>query len=153
MRESQRPGPGYSTTKSSPDIKDRLSVPVPKERLDELLLELILVDTVALVDPRRGPIAERIIERAMSPTDYSRVLDRYDEISEDDDDEAGLIEFCFKHATVKDSHWKSKMLRWFMRIVGSGRALSSDDVVELAGLAAAMGATCEWEALHRAGAR
>ena len=55
MRESQRPSPGYSTTRNLPDLKDRFSVPVPKERLDELLLELILVDTVALVDPQPRP--------------------------------------------------------------------------------------------------
>jgi hypothetical protein len=153
MRESQRPSPGYSTTRNIPELKDRFSVPVQKERLDEMLLELILVDTVALADPRRGPLAERLIERAMSPSDYTRVLDRYDELSDDDDDETGLIEFCFKRASAKDSHWKSKMLRWFTQIVGGGNPLSSDELIEVAGLASAMGANREWEALSRAGQR
>ena len=153
MRESQRPSPGYSTTRNLPELKDRFSVPVPMERLDELLLELILVDTVALADPRRGPVAEHLIERAMSPADYGRVLERYDELSVDDDDEAGLVEFCFRRASAKDSHWKSKMLRWFTHVVGGGLPLSNDELVELAGLAAAMGAKPEWEALHRAGPR
>ena len=42
-------------------------MPVPKERLDELLLELILIDTVAKGDAHRGPAAERLIERVLSP--------------------------------------------------------------------------------------
>ena len=76
-------------------------------------------------------------------------MERYDELSVDDDDEAGLVEFCFRRASAKDSHWKSKMLRWFTKIVGKGHPLSSEELVELAGLATAMGAKPEWEALHR----
>ncbi|MGE5602524.1 MAG: hypothetical protein ACM30E_05710, partial [Nitrososphaerales archaeon] len=114
MRESQRPRPGFTPGRNKPDLKDRLSVPVRKERLDELLLELILIDTVALADPRRGPIAEGLIERVISPGDYARVLDRYDELSDDDDNEAGLVEFVFGSASVKDSHWKSNMVRWLI---------------------------------------
>ncbi len=149
MRESERPGPGYTPTRNKPDIRDRFSVSVPKERLDELLLELILIDTVALADPRRGPAAERLIERVLSPSDYARVLDRYDELSDDDDDEAGLVEFVFQCASVKDSHWKSKMVRWFVYIVGGGRPLSNEGLTEVAALAAAMGASRECQALLR----
>ncbi len=147
MRESQRPGPGPTPARSVPDIRDRFSVPASKERLDELLLELILIDTVAVTDPRRGPAAERLIERFLSPVEYARVLDRYDELTDDDDDESGLVEFCFRCAALKDSHWKSKMLRWFAYIVGGGRSLSSEGLTELTGLASAMGATHEWQAI------
>lgn len=149
MRESQRPSPGYTPARNVPDIKDRFSVPVPKERIDEQLLELILIDTVALSDPRRGPLAEYLIERVFSPRDYARVLDRYDELSDDEDDEAGLVEFFFRCASAKNSHWKSKMLRWFMYIVGGGQGLSSEGLIEVAALAAAMGAGREWQALFK----
>lgn len=147
MRESERPSSGYTPTRKKPDIRDRFSVPVPKERLDELLLELILIDTVALADPSRSPAAERLIERVFSPSDYARVLDRYDELSDDDDDEAGLVEFVFRCASGKNSHWKSKMVRWFVYIVGGGRPLSSEGLTEVAALAAAMGASRECQAL------
>lgn len=150
MRESQRPSSGYTPSRNVPDIRDRFSVPVPKERLDELLLELILIDTVTQADVKRGPAAERLIERILSPTEYDRVLDRYDEVSDDDDNEAGLVEVCFRHAACKDSHWKSKMLRWFTYIVGGGRPLSNEGLTEVAALAAAMGASRECQALFKA---
>ncbi len=147
MRESQRPSPGYTPTRNIPEIKDRFSVPVPKEQLDELLLELVLIDTVALADPCRSQAAERLIDRVLSPSLYARVMDRYDELSDDDDDEAGLVQFFFRRASAKDSHWKSKMLRWFAYIVGGGRPLSSEGLTEVAALAAAMGASLECQAL------
>lgn len=150
MRESQRPSPSYTPARNIPEMKDRFSVPVPKDRLDEMLLELILIDTVALADPRRAPAAERLIEWALSPSDYTRVIDRYDELSDDDDDEAGLVEFCFRRAAAKDSHWKSKMLRWFTYIVGGGCPLSSEGLAEVASLASTMGAALECQALFRA---
>ena len=52
MRESQRPSPGYTPTRNIPDIKDRFSVPVPKERIDELLRLRLQRDpnTVVLID-------------------------------------------------------------------------------------------------------
>jgi hypothetical protein len=129
-------------------LQDRLAMPVPKERLDELLLELILVDTVALADPRRGPVAERLLERILSPGDYVRVLERYDEMSDDSDDESELMSICFARAAAKDSHWKSKMLRWFTHIVGAGRPLSQDGLAEIATFASAMGARLECRALY-----
>lgn len=125
-------------------------MPAPRERLDEQLLELILIDTVALASPERGPAAERLIERILPPAQYNRVLDRYDELSADDDDEAGLVELCFRRAAGKDSHWKSKMLRWFAYIVGGGRSLSSEGLAEVACLAARMAAGCECEGLFKA---
>ncbi len=123
-------------------------MPFPKERLDEQLLELILIDTVALVDPRRSCVAERLIERVLSPGDYLRVLDRYDEMTDDSDDESELMAICFTRAASKDSHWKSKMLRWFTYIIGAGHPLCRDGLVEVASLAAAMGATIECKALY-----
>ncbi len=148
MPESQRPSPSRIIIKHVPELRDRLAMPVPKERLDEMLLELILIDTVALVDPRRGPVAERLIDRVLSPGDYLRVLDRYDEMTDDTDDESELIGICFARAASKDSHWKSKMLRWFTHIIGAGHPLSEDGLVEMASLASAMGATLECKALY-----
>lgn len=115
-----------------------------------MLLELILIDTVALVDPRRGPVAERLIDRVLSPGDYLRVLDRYDEMTDDSDDESELIAICFARAASKDSHWKSKMLRWFTHIIGAGHPLTEDGLVEVASLASAMSAAQECKALYNA---
>ncbi len=148
MPESQRPSPSRIIIQRVPELQDRLTIPFPKERLDEMLLELILVDTVALADPRRSPIAERLIERVLSPADYLRVLDRYDEMTDDSDDESELIAICFARAASKDSHWKSKMLRWFTHIIGAGHPLDEDGLVEVASLASAMGATLECKALY-----
>lgn len=148
MPESQRPGAGRIPVRHVAGLQDRLAMPIPKERLDELLLELILIDTVALAEPCRGPVAERLIERVLSPVDYMRVLDRYDELSDDSDDESALMAICFTRAASKDSHWKSKMLRWFTHIVGAGRPLSQDGLAEVASLASAMGATLECKALY-----
>ena len=149
MRESQRPSPGCTSARPIPDLRHRFGLPVPKGRLDELLLELILIDTVALADPSRGPAAERLIERILSPRDYARVIDRYDELSDDEDDESGLVDFCFLCASVKDSHWKSKMLRWFSYVVGAGRPLATEGLAEVASLASAMSACAECKALYR----
>ncbi len=153
MRESQRPSSGYAPTRSLPDVKDRLSLPVPTERLDELLLELILIDTVAATNLERSSAAERLINRVLAGPLYDRVIARYDELSNDDDNEAGLIELSFRHAATKDSHWKSKMLRWFAYIVGGGRPLSSEGLTEVTSLASAMGAVHECQALFKARAR
>lgn len=150
MPESQRPSPSRIILRHVPELRDRLAMPVPKERLDELLLELILIDTVALVDPRRGPVAERLIDRVLSPGDYLRVLDRYDEMTDDSDDESELIAICFARAASKDSHWKSKMLRWFTHIIGAGHPLTEDGLVEVASLASAMSAAQECKALYNA---
>ena len=150
MPESQRPSPSRIIIRQVPELRDRLAMPVPKERLDEQLLELILIDTVALADPRRGPIAERLIERVLSPGDYLRVLDHYDKMTDDSDDESELIAICFMRAASKDSHWKSKMLRWFTHIIGAGHPLNEDGLAEVASLASAMGATLECKALYSA---
>jgi hypothetical protein len=148
MPESHYSIPSRIPIRHIPELQDRLATPIPKERLDELLLELILIDTVALADPDRGPVAERLIERVLSPNDYMRVLDRYDQLSDDSDDESKLMSICFTRAASKDSRWKSKMLKWFTHIVGAGRPLSQDGLVEVASFASAMGATLECQALY-----
>ena len=122
-------------------------MPVPRERLDELLLELILIDTVARVDSCRGPVAERLIERVLSPTDYLRVLDYYDELSGDDDDDSQLVAIWFLRAACKESRWKTKMLRWFTHVLGLGQPLTDSGVAELAALATSMGAGAECQVL------
>lgn len=150
MLELQQPSLSRTHIRRVPQLQHRPAMPVPKERLDELLLELILIDTVALADPRRGPVAERLIERVLSPGEYLRVLDYYDEMTDDSDDESVLVAVCFTRAALKDSQWKTKMLRWFTHIVGVGRPLSEDGLVEVASLASAMGATLECQALYSA---
>jgi arginine/ornithine N-succinyltransferase beta subunit len=95
----------------------------------------------------RGPVADRLIERVLSPGDYLRVLDYYDELSGDDDDETQLVAIWFLRAACKESRWKSKMLRWFMHVVGLGQPLNEAGIAEMASLADAMGARVEWQAL------
>jgi hypothetical protein len=147
MSDSHRPGSGYTPARRVPELRDRFSLPVQTERIDELLLELILIDTVAVAKPHRASAAERLIARVFSRSDYARVLDRSDELSDDNDDDSGLVDLYMLRASAKDSHWKSKMLRWFSYIVGGGCPLSNDDLAEIAGLASAMGATRECQAL------
>jgi hypothetical protein len=150
MRESQRPSPGYSSTRNIPDVKDRFGIPISKERIDEQLLELILIDSVAKRDLSRSHRADSLTDSLFTASDYARMIDRYDELSDDEDDEAGLEEYFFLRASVKDSHWKSKMLRLFVYIVGGGHGLSNEGLTEVASLAAAMGALREWDGLLKA---
>jgi hypothetical protein len=122
-------------------------MPVPRERLDELLLELILIDTVARSRPERGVVAERLVERVFPPAEYLRVIEYYDELSGDDDDDSQLVPIWFLRAACKDSRWKTKMLRYFSFVVGLGQALNEAGIAELAQLATAMGARLECQSL------
>lgn len=147
MPESQRPTTGRVPVRRPFEPQGRRGTPVPRERLDELLLELILVDTVARLRPERGPIAERLIERVFAPADYLRVIEYYDELSGDDDDDSQLVPIWFLRAACKDSRWKTKMLRYFNHVVGLGQPLADEGIAELARLADAMGARPECQVL------
>ena len=71
-------------------------------------------------------------------------------MTDDTDDESELMAYLASRAASKDSHWKSKMLRWFTHIIGAGHPLTEDGLVEVASLASAMGATQECKALYAA---
>jgi hypothetical protein len=150
MRESQRPSPGYSSTRNIPDVKDRFGIPVSKERTDEQLLELILIDSVARRDLSRSHRADSLTDSLFTTSDYARIMQRYDDLSDDEDDETGFEEYFFLRASMKDTHWKSKMLRLFVYIVGGGQGLSNEGLTEVASLAASMGAMREWDGLLKA---
>ncbi len=147
MPESQRPTTGRVPVRRLYEPQGRRGMPVPRERLDELLLELILIDTVARLKPERGPVAERLVERVFPPADYLRVIEYYDELSGDDDDDTQLVPIWFLRAACKDSGWKTKMLRYFTHVVGLGQPLGDEGVAELARLADAMGARLECQVL------
>lgn len=147
MPESQRPTTGRVPVRRLYEPQGRRGMPVPRERLDELLLELILIDTVARLQPERGVVAERLVERVFPPTEYLRVIEYYDELSGDDDDDSQLVPIWFLRAACKDSSWKTKMLRYFSYVVGLGQALNDAGVAELAQLATAMGARAECQSL------
>ena len=147
MPESQRPTTGRVPVRRLYEPQGRRGMPVPRERLDELLLELILIDTVAHLQPERGQAAERLIDRVFPPAEYQRVMEYYDELSGDDDDDTQLIPVWFLRAACKDSRWKSKMLRYFNHVIGLGQPLGDEGIGELAKLADAMGARLECQVL------
>ncbi len=113
--------------------------------LDDCLLQLILIDTVALRDSRRGCIAERLIEQLIPTHQYDLVMARYDELTDDSDDETGLLERWFCQAAARDSQWKGAMLAQLLRVIALDGELDAEGVDELGSLAQAIGAT---EELH-----
>jgi hypothetical protein len=54
--------------------------------LDDYLLELILMDTIAVAGGRPIPGAERVIQRFLPTGLYDRIIARYDALSDDRDD-------------------------------------------------------------------
>jgi hypothetical protein len=118
--------------------------------LDDFLLELILIDTLTVADPTREAISERLIHRVIPRHVYPRVMDRFDDLSRDADDDADVLAEWLPRAAAKDNRWKAKMIRWFVLIVGGGRRLSTNQLIEIAQLAAAMGAAAHCQHLFRA---
>jgi hypothetical protein len=114
-----------------------------RECLDDCLLQLILIDTVAMRHPRRGCIAERIIERLMSIHQYDLVMARYDDLTDDTDDETGLVDKWFAVAAGRDSDWKGAMLAQLVRVIAVDGELDAEGIDELGSLAQAIGATEE----------
>lgn len=114
-----------------------------RECLDDCLLQLILIDTVAMRHPRRGCIAERIIEQVIPIHQYDLVMARYDELTDDSDDETGLVERWFSLAASRDSHWKGAMLAQLLRVIAVDGELDDAGIDELGSLAQAIGAAEE----------
>lgn len=123
---------------------------MPPGQLDDYLLELILIDTLTVADASRESMSERLIRRIIPPSVYPRVLDRYDELSRDAVDDADVLAEWLPRAAMKGNRWKMKMIRWFVLIVGGGHWLTSEQLIEIAQLAAAMGAGPHCQRLFRA---
>lgn len=123
---------------------------VTPSQLDDYLLELILIDTLAVAAPYREVYSERLIRRAIPPSVYGRVMDRFDALSRDAADDADILAQWLPRAASKNNRWKAKMVRWFVLVVGGGRRLNSEQLIEIARLAAAMGAAPHCQQLFRA---
>lgn len=114
-----------------------------RDCLDDCLLQLILIDTVAMRHPRRGCIAESIIEQSIPIHQYDLVMARYDELTDDSDDETGLLDRWFALAARHESHWKGAMLAQLLRVIAVDGELDDAGIDELDSLAQAIGATDE----------
>lgn len=123
--------------------------PATPEELDDFLLELILIDTLTVADPTREELSERLIRRVIPRSIYPRVMDRYDDLSHNAADDADVLAQWLPRAAMKDNRWKAKMIRWFVLIVGGGRRVNSEQLIEIANLAAAMGAASHCQHLFR----
>ena len=114
--------------------------------LDDYLLELILMDTFSIAGHRCIPDAERIIQQFIPEGLYDRIIARYDELSDEGDDtDPSFLRRWLSVAASKDPPWKRKMIRRFLAIARRALAASvgSNELVEVASLAAAMGAASE----------
>jgi len=107
------------------------------------------MDTIARPDGRRANTAEELIERSIPETYYERVMDRYDELSDDTDDESRLLEPWLARAAAKSSQWKAKMIWRFLYIVTVDERISNQAINEVISLAMAMDAGPECQQMLR----
>lgn len=112
--------------------------------LDDYLLELILMDTIAVAGDCVAPDAERVILRFLPAGLYERIMARYDALSDDrDDNNPALLKPWLGLAASKSSRWKRKMVARFLCILAAGGAVGDAELAEVAALASAMGARRE----------
>jgi hypothetical protein len=112
--------------------------------LDEYLLELILMDTIAIAGGRCIPDAERVIQHFIPQGLYDRIIARYDGLSDDrDDHDPRFLERWLRLAAGKDAQWKRKMITRFLCILHAGGDLGVAELTEVAALAARMNAAAE----------
>jgi hypothetical protein len=115
-----------------------------KAYLDNYVLELILMDTIATTGGRCCQGAERVIQRYVPPGLYDRIIERYDELSDDRDDfNPNFLDPWFKLAASKDSRWKRKMIQRFLCILRASGPIGKSELRDVAALAAAMNASGE----------
>lgn len=115
-----------------------------RNALDDYLLELILMDTIAVTGRRPLAGVEGIIQRFLPAGLYDRVMARYDALSEGwADDDPQLLAPWLKKAAAKDSRWKRRMITQFLCILHTSGAIGPAEWAEVAALAAAMGAVQE----------
>lgn len=115
-----------------------------QESLDDHLLELILMDTIAVAGGRPIRNAERVIQRFLPEGLYDRIIERYDELSDDaDDTDPRALLRWLRVAARKDTCWKRKMIMRFLCIVRAGDPIGYAELAEVAALASAMGARRE----------
>jgi len=112
--------------------------------LDTYVLELILMDTISVAGQRCIPGAERTIQRFIPEALYERIIERYDELSDDlDDRDPCFLDRWLRLAAQKDAHWKRKMIKRFICIMRAGGSIGALELAQVASLAAAMDACRE----------
>ncbi len=112
--------------------------------LDNWLLELILMDTIAIACDLPLPGAEQVIQHFLPIGIYDQIIARYDTLSEDgDDNDPCLLQPWLCKAARKDSRWKHRMIVQFLCIMRTGGAIGPEGWAKVAALAAAMGASRE----------
>lgn len=112
-----------------------------RTKVDDYLLELILLDTIAVSGKRPLPGAERIIQRLLPAGLYDRLIERYDALTGDyDADEQTVLWPWLRKAAGRDSRWKRRMIINFLCVLRTGGPLGTDELAEVAALAARMGA-------------
>jgi hypothetical protein len=112
-----------------------------RKSLDDYLLELILMDTIAVAGGHPNPGAEQVIQSFLPEGLYDRIIDRYDELSDDDDDtDPYALLRWLRIAASKEARWKRRMIVRFLCIVRAGGPVGYAELAEVAALAVAMGA-------------
>jgi hypothetical protein len=113
------------------------------------LLELVLIDSLAVLDPRRVRAAEQVIERCIPRQCYENVMERYDRLSGDSlrgdcpsgaSDTADVLTVWLPRAARRDSGWKSRMVLHFLDIVRVDGRIPDSGLADVAALACGMGA-------------
>lgn len=118
--------------------------------LDEVLLELILMDWLLAAGRRPRPQAEAIMLRFLPPGTYDRLIERYDELSDDDDDDASLLPWL-QRAALRSPWWKIAMIERFLYLDSLDSRLDDQALGEVASLSAAMGAREECRRIYTLG--
>lgn len=111
-------------------------------QLDRYLLELILIDSLAVLDPRRGSTAERMISQCIPRHLYECVMERYDHLT-GNGDQADVLACWLPRAAALDSRWKCTMILRFMRIVCVEGRLTEAGLADMAVLVRGMRAERE----------
>lgn len=109
------------------------------DSLDDMVLELILMDSFISVGHRPRPRAEAMIIRYLPPGAYTQVIERYDELSDDDEENINLGPWL-RRAALMSSWWKVAMIERFLYLASLDRQLDDQALAEVCTLAAAMGA-------------
>jgi hypothetical protein len=114
-----------------------------RNHLDDLLLQLIVIDTLAVADPRRTAAAELMLDRCIPRRYRHRVLERYDALTEGWRDDCDVPALWLPRAAARDSRWKTRMIACMIQIVTLDGAVSAAGLAEVAALARMMGAEQE----------
>lgn len=130
------------------ELAQRLIIRLPREAgyfrgraddLDDLILELILMDWLIAAGHRPRPKAARMIVRYLPPGSYEQIIERYDALSDDADQDKDLWPWLQRSAQ-KSSAWKTAMIGRFIYLNSLDWRLDDQALGEISALAVAMGA-------------